>query len=153
MTKLPKDHGKVVDELIANPRRLLIAHVCFGIASAIGLWVRPGTFTPYLPGRLGMGGSPSVFIFVDTSIAWLPYVVAMLVARRMLSDRDDKAVYVYIALAAIVAIVSIGLYSNSFHISTAPTPILISIGAMLALVAIAVMCASIWPSDTASRAG
>jgi hypothetical protein len=119
MTGLPKDRGKVLDELIANPRRLLVAHVCLGIVSAIGLWVRPGTFTPYLPGRVGMGGSPSAFIVVDTAIAWLPYVVAMLVARRLLSDRDDKAVYVYIALAGIVAAVSIGLYLNAFHMPSA----------------------------------
>ena len=67
MTELPKDRGKVVDLLIANPRRLFIAHACFGIASAIVLWVRPGTFTPYLPGRVGMGGSPSAFILVEYS--------------------------------------------------------------------------------------
>jgi hypothetical protein len=31
-----------------------------------------------------------------------------------LSDRDDTAVYVYIALAAVVAVVSIGLYLTLF---------------------------------------
>jgi hypothetical protein len=153
MTELPKERGKVVDELIVNPRRLLIAHVCFGIASAVGLWVRPGTFTPHLPGRVGMGGSPSAFIVVDTAIAWLPYVVAAFVARRLLCDRDDKAVYVYIVFAAIVAVVSIGLYLNAFHPPAAPSPILVSIGTVLALVAIAVMCASIWPGNTAINGG
>jgi hypothetical protein len=29
MTELPKERGKVVDELIPNPRRLFIAHACF----------------------------------------------------------------------------------------------------------------------------
>jgi hypothetical protein len=148
MTGLPKERGKVIDELIVNPRRLLIAHVFLGIASAIVFWVRPGTFTAYLPGRVGMGGSPSIFILADTCIAWLPYVVGMLVARRLLSDRNDKAIYVYIALATIVAVISIGFYLNALRVPSAPSPILVSVGATLALVAIAVVCASIWHSDS-----
>ena len=152
MTELPTDRGKAVDELIVNPRRLFIAHVVFGIAAAIVLWVRPGTFTPYLPGRVGMGGSPSAFIVVDTAVAWLPYVVATLFARRLLSDRDDKAVFVYIALATVVTVVSIGLFLNAPHWPTAPSPIFISMGTVLALVAIALMCALmcafLWPGDT-----
>jgi hypothetical protein len=153
MTGLPNERGKAVDELIANPRRLLVAHVCLGIVSAIGLWLRPGTFTPHLLGRVGMGGSPSVLIVVDTAIAWLPYVVGMLVARKLLSDRGGKAVYVYIALAGIVAAVSISLYLDVFHMATVLPPILISIGAALALLAIVVMCGSLWPRDTRMSGG
>jgi hypothetical protein len=112
MRRSNKRSGEVIDELIANPHRLRMAHICMGLASSGAYWLRPGTFTPYLPGRIGMGGSPSLFIVIDTALAWLPYLIAMFIAQKALSDRDPVAVWVYIALATIVTLVSICLWPS-----------------------------------------
>jgi hypothetical protein len=39
----------VFDALIVNPRRLAIAHVTLGLASAALVWILPNAFTPRLP--------------------------------------------------------------------------------------------------------
>jgi hypothetical protein len=84
--------GLVFYELIVNPRRLTIAHVTLGLASAALLWILPNTFTPRLPGRLGLGSSPSILIVVDTAVSWMPYVISWSFSRWLLSRRNPKAI-------------------------------------------------------------
>jgi hypothetical protein len=64
---LPKTKSAIVEELLANPRRLNIAHACLGLLSMAVLWIRPGTVDP-LWGYYGRWG---VFprLFVYTAVA------------------------------------------------------------------------------------
>jgi hypothetical protein len=82
-----RTRSEVVDELIVNPRRLTIAHVTLGLASAALLWILPNTFAPRLPGRLGLGSSP-----IHTHCGrWMSYVISWFFSRWLLSGRNPKA--------------------------------------------------------------
>jgi hypothetical protein len=142
-----KSTGEVVDELIANPVRLKIAHLCMGLLTSGAYWIRPGTFTPRLPGRVGMGGSPSLFIVIETSISWLPHVFALFVAVAVLSGRDAKATHLYIALAGFITLASIGFYLDLFNLPIVLPTFVISMGTFLTLAAAIALCCAIWPKD------
>jgi hypothetical protein len=43
-----KDKNAVIDELLGNPRRLNVTHACLGLISMFALWIRPGTFNPFI---------------------------------------------------------------------------------------------------------
>lgn len=115
MTRKVKTSGQIVDELIVNSRRLLIAHICLGVVAAFVYWIRPGTFTGYYPRRSG------VLAVMVTTLAWLPYVISWFVSRSLLSGRDSKAAIVFIAVAGGVAALSAACYLNWLEMSEAPS--------------------------------
>jgi hypothetical protein len=139
MTKQSQGSGHVVDELIQNPRRLGIAHSCMGLASAFVYWIRPGTFTPHRP-----------YIFTDvtpiilTFIAWVPYVVGFFISSSVLAGRNPNAVLAYIVLAAAITVTATGYYLNIFALHEVSSPIAISGGVALALIAGTAICAAVW---------
>jgi hypothetical protein len=136
--------GDVLDELIQNPRRLGIAHACLGLAAAFVYWMRPGTFTPHLLKYSFRDVSPIYMTFV----AWIPYVIAFLVSKAMLSGRNPRAVLAYIILASVVTAGASGLYLNLFGLNATLSPALVAGGVTIALLAAAGLSAAIWRSDT-----
>jgi hypothetical protein len=143
-TKQLKSTGKIVDELIENPRRLWIAHFFLGVASAFIYWVRPGTFSPHLhTPRRGDG----LIVICETFIAWAPYLVSGIVSRAILAAHAPKATLVFIACSAGIAIGADSIYLNLFKMREAPSPLLVSVGVTLALVLTARLCSAIWRSD------
>jgi hypothetical protein len=136
--------GDVLDELIQNPRRLGIAHVCLGLVAAFVYWVRPGTLTPHLVKSSFRDASP---IYM-TLVAWIPYVIAFLVSNAMLTGRNPKAVLAYIFLASVVTVGASGLYLDLFGMHVMLSPLLLAGWVTITLIAAAGLCAAIWRSDT-----
>ena len=136
--------GAVVDELIANPRRIWFAHVVLGITSAFVYWLLPGTFHPHIhsPRR-----GEVIFVILRTLIAWAPYVLSGFYSCAVLSIRDPKATFAYIALATSIGLVADLLYTNIFNMTVTPSPLLVSAGVTALLFAAATLCALIWRSD------
>ncbi len=136
--------GEVLDELIQNPRRLAIAHTCLGLAAAFVYWARPGTFTPHL-NRFNLRDLRPIF---NTAIAWSPYVVAFVVSKARLTNRNPKAVLAYILIASVITVGASGLYVNLFGMHVALPTVLLAGGVTIALLVAIGLCATIWRSDT-----
>jgi hypothetical protein len=136
--------GDVLDELIQNPRRLGIAHACLGLAAAVVYWVRPGAFTPHLAKYNLQDPGP----VIETFLSWIPYVVAFLVSKTTLANRNPKAVAAYIFLATIVTMSASAFYLNVFGVNAAFSPVVMAIGVTVALLAAIGLCAVIWRGDT-----
>jgi hypothetical protein len=144
MTRLPKKPGTVVDELIANPRHIWFAHAVLGIGSAFVYWLVPGTFHPHIhTPRRGDG----LIVILQTMLAWAPYLLSGFYSCAVLSTRDPKATFAYIALATSVGVVAALLYANIFDMTETPPPLLVSAGVTILLFAAATLCAAIWRSD------
>jgi hypothetical protein len=141
-----KPAGKVLDELIQNPRRLGIAHFWLGMMSAFVYWLRPGTFVPYI--HWPRHGEVLSLIF-QTFIAWAPYILSVIVSRAVLSARAVQATFVFIACSAGITAGAAGLYFNVLKMAEAPSPLVISTGVAVALVLVCAFCALIWKSDVA----
>jgi hypothetical protein len=137
-----KTKSAVVDELLANPRRLNIAHACLGLFSMFALWIRPGTFVPHLIiyGRYG----DIARIVINTSVAWMPYAISIAVSRPLLESRDPKATVFFIACACAITIAACGLYLGLF---STISPLEISTAVVAMLVAVAWVCSIIWKDD------
>jgi hypothetical protein len=144
MSKQRKPPGKVVDELITNPRRIWLAHAGLGIVSAFVYWLVPGTFSPHIHRPHKGDGA---IVIVQTLIAWAPYLLSGFYTTAVLSPRDSKATLTYIALATSIAIVSALMYFNVFGLTELPSPLLVSAGVTILLFAAASLCAAIWRSD------
>jgi hypothetical protein len=144
MTGQRPTSGDVLDELIENPRRLAIAHTCLALAAALVYWVRPGTFTPHLVKYSFRDVSPIYMTFA----AWIPYLIAFLVSKATLVDRNPKAVLAYILLASVVTAGAGGLYLNLFGMNATLSPVLLAGGVTIILLAAIGLCAAIWRSDT-----
>jgi hypothetical protein len=143
MTGQRPTSGDVLDELIQNPRRLAIAHTCLGLAAALVYWVRPGAFTPHLVKYSFRDVSPIYMTFAT----WVPYVIAFLVSKATLADRDPKAVLAYILLASAVTAGAGGLNLNLFGMNATLSPVLLAGGITIILLAAIGLCAAIWRSD------
>jgi hypothetical protein len=135
--------GEVFDELVQNPRRLGIAHACLGLAAAFVYWARPGTFTPHLT-RLSFRDASPIYL---TAIAWIPYLIAFLVSKKILANRSPKAVLAYIFLALVITVGASGLYLNLFGVYATLPPVLLAGGVTITLLAAVGLCATIWRSD------
>jgi hypothetical protein len=144
MNRSPKSSGKIVDELIVNPKRLTVVHVCLGVLSAGAYWIRPGTSTPHLPIYNIRDPSPIII----SLIAWLPYVVSFKVSRHLLENRSQVSVIVFGILAAIITGFAIALYFDLIVNILGLSPIQIPIAVTSALIGAAYLCAVIWPKDT-----
>jgi hypothetical protein len=143
----PKSRNEIVDELIINPRRLAIAHVVLALASAIVVFTLPNTFTPHLPGRVGVGSPPSIGIVIDSGPAWIPYVISWLFSRWLLSGRDQKATAIFIVGGSGIALASAFLYMNLLNLGIGLNRIIVAGTVTLALVVVAGTCSLIWPAD------
>jgi hypothetical protein len=133
-----KNLGNVLDELLQNRRRLAITHSCLGLVSAIIYWVRPGSFTPYLPIYNLQDLSP-VF---DMFIAWAPYVISFFTSRAILSERSSNAVLVFIFFATGISFASAILSLRLFIVPMVFSPIVASAAVTVALVVVAGLCAA-----------
>lgn len=140
------NRGVILDELVQNPRRLMVVHVCLGLIIALIYWMRPGTFTP----SLHRHDFKDVRPIVNTFIAWAPYVVGYLNAKSILSNRAPAAVYFYALIALVVTIIAGALYLDRFHFPESLAPWEVSIGVVLALVTSAFGCGILWKPDTTS---
>src|SRR3984957_21122120 len=111
MRKQRKTPGKVVDELIANPRRIWFAHAVLGIVSAFVYWLVPGTFTPHIhrPHR-----GDGVIVIVQTMIAWAPYLLSGFYSTAVLSPRDSKATLTYLVCRLLLEKNTTIFYFNVF---------------------------------------
>ena len=134
----------MLDELIENPRRLGIAHGCFGLVAAIVYWVKPGTFTPHLPVHVFRDFSP----IYKTFVAWAPYVLAFFVSKSLLACRSTMSVLMYIFIATAITIGASGLYLNVYNVRTTLPPIMIAGAVTIALIAAAGFCAVVRRRDT-----
>jgi hypothetical protein len=142
MTKILREAGTAIDDAIENTHRLIVLHCCLGMASAFVYWIRPGTFIPHLPTRIGLG--PTFSILWETRFAWGPYVISGIFAPSVLSSRGPKPTLVFIGLSIALAIVAACLYLNVFHLRPPIDPFLISIGVTGCLMGSAQLCASCW---------
>ena len=144
MKESHKSPGLVVDELIVNPRRLALVHICLGVISAGIYWMRPGTFTPHLPIYQIRDSRPVVL----TLISWFPYVISFLVSRHLLEGRSQVSVIVFGILATIITAFSAAFYLDWITNSLALSSIHISVAVTAALIGAAYLCAGVWRRDT-----
>lgn len=136
--------GKVVDELIVNQRLLMIAHGCLALAAAFVYWVRPGTFSPRLPGRYGAAVGPTFSIITTTLLAWAPWLISSVFSGSILAARTTKATLAFIALASAICIIAACLYLNLlFHDEATLSPLVVSVGVTVALIAAISLCGAI----------
>jgi hypothetical protein len=145
MTKAKKTHGVIYDEMIANPRRLTLAHLCLGLIAAFAYWIRPGTVT--VPMRWSVPHFADVAPIVATSMAWLPYLISMIVCRLLLSSRDRKATLLFVILATIITAAYVAILLNLVGPLKQVSPILVSLLLTLALVATSGVCSLLWSND------
>jgi hypothetical protein len=143
VTRRNKTASQLADEFITNPRRLVIAHGLLGLVAAFAYWVRPGTFTPHLPIFVHRDVTPILLTF----IAWFPYLISATVSRQVLGVRDKKAAILFIALATAITASSVAFYLNLIVTMQPISPILVSVGATVALLLACGLCAAVWPND------
>jgi len=136
--------GNPVDEMLANLRRLNVAHVGFAVISAFALWIKPGTFTARWPSP--MGRYLTFTIAIDTAPAWLPYLISWLTSRRLLARRSSSATIAFIVVGTMIAFFSCGLY---LHLGAriALSPLFVSASVTLALLILSYGCAAYWRSE------
>jgi hypothetical protein len=145
MTKARKTPGAIYDEMLANPRRLVIAHLCLGSIAAFAYWIRPGSVT--VPLRWSVPHYADVVPIVATSAAWFPYVISMILCRSLLSSRDPKATLFFIVFAIVITAGSVALDLNLVGMRNPLSPMLISLLVTLALVAASGVSSVLWPND------
>jgi hypothetical protein len=141
MTKRPKDPGKIVDEMIVNPRRLFVSHFCLAILAAFAYWTRAGTFTPHRP---GYGDISYIFL---TFFVWIPYLISGIYSRQLLAARSQAATILFIATSIVITVIATCMYLDLFGMKSTYPPIIVSIAVTIALLAAAKLCAVLWPSD------
>jgi hypothetical protein len=141
-----KTKSAVVDELLANPRRLNVAHACLGLISMFVLWIRPGTFVPHLILYHSRYGD-FARIVVNTAVAWMPYAISIAVSRSLLESRDLKATVFFIASASAITVAACGLYLGLFSTIATLSPLEISAAVVTMLVVVAWLGSIIWKDD------
>jgi hypothetical protein len=142
---MPRSKGEVIDELLANPRRLILAHVCLALISTFILWIRPGTFTPIIRPAFAYGFIVRIPLF--TASAWVPYVISAKFARWVLSSRDPHATFLFIGCAILITAVGCCLFLDLFSPRVILRPVVTAAGVTLALVFAAGLSALIWRND------
>jgi hypothetical protein len=143
--KAKKTPGVIYDEMLANLRRLAIAHVCLGLIAAFAYWIRPGTVT--VPMRWSVPHFADVVPIVATSIAWFPYLISMIVCRALLLSRDPKATLLFVVFATVITAAFAAILLNLVGLRKPLAPILVSLLLTLALVATSGLCSVLWPND------
>ncbi|MGB6308622.1 MAG: hypothetical protein WBF89_12620 [Steroidobacteraceae bacterium] len=149
MAKAKKTPGEIYDEMLANPRRLAIAHFCLGLIATSAYWIRPGTVT--VPVRWSVPHFADVVPIVATSMAWLPYLISMIVCRSLLSSRDRKATLLFVVLATIITALYVAILLNLVGPRKGLSPTLVSLLLTLALVVTSGVCSLLWPDDASKE--
>src|SRR5208337_4278051 len=130
--------------MIANLRRLVIAHFALGLASVLIYWARPGSFA--LHGRTP-GRGIALIVILKVFLAWIPYILSGAYSCDVLPARDPKATFLFISVAVGVGVIAACLNLNLFGMRPSPAPWLVSASVTIALIAAARLCAAIWRSD------
>lgn len=144
MTEVRKTPGMIYDEVLTNPRRLLIAHVFLGLIAAFAYWIRPGSVT--VPLRWSVPHGADVAAIAATSVAWFPYVVSMIFCRSFLSSSSAKAAWFFIVCAIVITAASVVLNLNLVGMRNPLSPMLVSLLVALALVATSWVSSAVWAS-------
>jgi hypothetical protein len=148
MNTPPKKRGDAVDSLIANNRRLSIAHLFLGLATAVAYWVRPGTIAPNLKYFTSYGNLSPIYL---TIVVWLPYIFSLMVSRPILVGCSQFAVFAFIVCATAITGGTIGVYLNLIPMKNIPSPVIVSAGVTIALIAAALICSAIWRRDVSDE--
>jgi hypothetical protein len=129
---------RAVDRMLANHRRLLIAHAALAVASIVVYWLRPGALIDHfhLPRR-----AYALLLMLQTLIACIPYLISISYSGNKLSARDPKATVVFIGAAVGIAAVAALLILNVIGLQAPPPVLLVLAGVTLALLAAARLCA------------
>jgi hypothetical protein len=140
-----KSHGDIIDELIVNGRRLAIAHLALGVASAFAFLSRPGILHPSLRAITGFRAG-SIDVIFHAAMAWLPYGISWALSRAVLSGRNKNATLAFIVCAIAITVISFRmtfLVTGPFDFSALTFSAIITI----ALAAACGLCAIIWGKD------
>jgi len=129
--------------MIANLRRLVIAHFALGLASLVVCWARPGLFAAQFHAR---GRGVALIAIFNVVLAWLPYILSGAYSCDVLPERDPKATFVFISFAVGIGVLAACLNLNWFGIESPPAAWLVSVGVTIALLAAARLCAALWRS-------
>ena len=130
--------------MLANVRRLMIAHFVLGLASVLLYWALPGGIGPHInaPGR-----GFALMVIVKVFLAWIPYLISGAYSSNLLPARSPKATTAFICIAVGVAIFAACLNLNLLGMPQSPAPWLVAVGVTIALIAAARLCAALWRSD------
>src|ERR1700722_6991925 len=101
-----KSNGETIDELIVNGRRLAIAHVALGVASAFSFLSRPGILHPSLR-KITSFNAGSIDVIFHAALVWLPYGISWMLSRAVLSGRDKNATLAFIVCAIAITVTSL----------------------------------------------
>ena len=130
--------------VIANISRLVIAHLALGLASVFVYWARPGGLSQ----PLHMSGLKiAVAVVLMVFVAWIPYFLSGVYSCNVLAARDPKATLVFICFAVGVGITAACLNLNLIGMTQSPSPLLVSAGVAIVLLAAARLCSAIWRSE------
>jgi hypothetical protein len=132
------------DPMLANVRRLVMAHFALGLASALLYWAQPGGFAPR---GHGPARGFALIVILKVFLAWIPYLISGAYSSDLLSARSPKATFAFICIAVGVAITAACLNLNLFGMQQSPAPWLVAIGVTIVLIAAARLCATIWRND------
>jgi membrane protein YdbS with pleckstrin-like domain len=83
-----------------------------------------------------------------TSIAWIPYVISLLVSRSLLASRNPKATAAFIVAAIVITIASVIVYLNLFDLRMPLSPILAAVAVTIVLVVAALGISATCPAES-----
>jgi hypothetical protein len=145
---MPSSKGELFDELLSNNSRLVIAHICLGLAMSFVFWIRPGTFNPFIRPHGAYGYVVRITLF--TAIAWIPFAISAKFSRSVLSSRNPKASCLFICCAIVITVIGCGFYLNLFSPRLVLQPFATAAAVTVGLIAAAGICAAIWRDDMPS---
>ena len=76
--KQSNTRGQAIDALVVTGRKIGAVHLVLGTVAEFSYWSRTGTPHPFL------GSWAGVTIVAISAVAWLPYLMSWLYARRAL---------------------------------------------------------------------
>ena len=129
--------------MIANLRRLVIWHVVLGLASIFAYMTGPGAIARE---RHTRGPVIALMALFKVLFAWTPYIISGFYSCNVLAERNPRATLAFIWCAIGVGIFTDCLILDLFGTTWHPAPWLLFIALTIALIAIARICAIIWPS-------
>jgi hypothetical protein len=130
--------GQELDRALWD-ERLGIAHLVLGAVAAFVYWLRPATFRIEGPSKLNV---PLLYALA-TFLAWSPYVISWLVARKVLA-RNKPGVIAFLVCSTLITSAAALLWLN-IGLNHAPVaPLLASSFVAVSLVLSALACAAIW---------
>lgn len=83
-----------------------------------------------------------------TAIAWIPYVISLLVSRSLLASRNPKGTAACIFAAIVITIASVIEYLNLFDLRMPLSPILAAVAVTVFLVVAALGISAITPTES-----